>query len=93
MTEVFNKILGVLDVHERRASVVVEWPALEKLLKEHAHRLLSAEGSTVPGAEYSFEVKIERQTEGSPSYIVDKWSAMVRVVMTYPEKRQEDFTE
>lgn len=70
------------DVTTRRRDVMikVEWAELQRMLSLAAIRdcgLDRGDGGDVA----QVEVRIEQEEEGSPSYRVQKWNAMIKVAL------------
>lgn len=62
--------------HEELKTLIVD--VIKKKLKDDGYLL----PDNLPNSE--FKLDIEQQTEGSPSYLVSRWNAMVRVVQHIP---------
>lgn len=72
------KVLSDVTTRRRDVSIKVEWPELKELLSLAAINASGIESALgVNGVKV--EVRIEQKKEGSPSYSVDEWSAIVTV--------------
>jgi hypothetical protein len=67
-----------------RFHVAIDWPELQNILRQRAEQALSTDGHSGHVKEGTIKVELRRETEGSPSYPVDKWSAVITGDMDVP---------
>lgn len=72
------------DTRERKVTANIPWTELREMLVQ---RVLAEAKIDMDRNSYLATVKLQQETEGSPSYTVDKWSVTVTVVHDLPEAR------
>jgi hypothetical protein len=81
---VMAKTISDVTIQRRDVRVALDWFDLQSVIGHMA--IMSAGLDKVPNADQvEVEIKIEQETEGSPSYPVPKWKAWVNLTVPLPQ--------
>ena len=65
----------ITETHVRKAHMLIRWPQLSAMIRDTACEKCGISWSDA----VTVEIRLEQETEGSPSYNVQRWRASVTV--------------